>query len=182
VSHDTLEALFSKLEAAAAAVMQDTIVGDATYRFERNADMRFVGQGFELVTRLPQGPFDAETPERIRQAFAAGYARVFGQVPPVQEIEIINLRVAAIEAGVDRPLNLSGSGRETWQAGASTRDVWQPSTGAWQNVPSLPRAALKEGERLQGPAVVEDASSTLLIPAGASAFSDAAGNLIVDLA
>jgi N-methylhydantoinase A len=182
VAHGDLESLFSKLESDAARVMKDTLVPGASYRFERSADIRFVGQGFELVTRLPDGPFDAQTPERIREAFAAGYARVFGQVPPVQDIELMNLRDAAIEAGVDRPLNLAASGRETWKAGAGHRNVWQPAQEAWRNAPSLPREALKQGERLQGPAIVEDASSTLVIPPGATAFRDDAGNLIVDLA
>jgi len=181
VTPDALEAAFARLEADAAAVMKDTLIGGATYRFERSADIRFVGQGFELVTRLPDGPFDANTPARIREAFAAAYGRVFSQVPPVQNIELMNLRVAAIEAAVDRPLNLAASGRETWKPGSSNRDVWQAANDAWRNVPALPSGALHDGARLQGPAIVEDASSTLVIPAGATAWRDPAGNLIVDL-
>jgi N-methylhydantoinase A len=181
VTPEALETAFAKLEADAAGVMKDTLVEDASYRFERSADIRFVGQGFELVTRLPDGPFDADTPARIREAFAAAYGRVFSQVPPVQNIELMNLRVAAIETGVERPLNLAASGRETWKPGAGNRDVWQAAQDKWRNVETRPIEAMKEADRLAGPAIVEDASSTLIIPAGATAWRDAAGNLIVDL-
>jgi N-methylhydantoinase A len=181
VTPEALEIEFAKLEADAADVMKYTLVAGAIYRFERSADIRFVGQGFELVTRLPEGPYDASTPAQIREAFTAAYGRVFSQVPPVENIELMNLRVAAIESGVDRPLNLAASGREAWKPGAGNRDVWQPAQDKWRNVESCPIEDMKDVEKLVGPAIVEDASSTLVIPAGATAWRDAAGNLIVDL-
>jgi len=45
----------------------------------------------------------------------------------------------------------------------------------------LAREALEPDQELAGPVVVEDASSTLLIPQGAVGRRDAAGNIIVDL-
>lgn len=182
VTPQALEAMFASLEADAETVMKDTLVEGAKYHCERSADIRFAGQGFELLTRLPDGPFDADSPARILEAFAAGYARVFGQVPPVQEIELMNLRVAAIESGVDRPLNLSSSGREQWKHGATHRNMWLSVNKDWSSAPAVAREGLQQGDRLEGPAIVEDASSTLVIPPGASAFADAAGNLIVEFA
>ena len=180
VSPETLEAMYAELEADAAKVMKVTLVGDAVYHCERSADIRFAGQGFELITRLPDGPFNADTPARIFEAFATGYVRVFGQLPPVQEIELINLRVAAIESNVERPLNLSGRGREYWKPGADNRNFWLEANESWCTVACVPRESLNEGDKLEGPAIVEDASSTLVIPPGAHAFRDAAGNLIVE--
>ena len=180
VSPDTLEALFRALEENAAAVMVDTLVEGGTFGYERSADIRFVGQGFELVTKLPPGPFGADTPALIREAFAAAYGQVFGQVPPVSEIELMNLRVAAIERGVDRPLNLS-PGRQAWKPGASQREVWLAAGERKATVQVLAREVLRQGETLRGPAILEDASSTLVVPPGATAWCDAAGNLIVDL-
>lgn len=177
-----LETLFAKLEADAATVMKDTLVEGAVYRCERSADIRFAGQGFELTTRLPEGSFGPETPAKIMESFRQAYARVFGQVPPVQEIELMNLRVAAIETGVDRPLNLAASGREQWKHGAASRSVWLATHKDWKTARAVARESLGQGDRLDGPAIVEDASSTLVIPPGASAAVDAAGNLIVEFA
>jgi len=180
VTPEELETLFARLEADAAQVMKATLVEGAKYVCERSADIRFVGQGFELLTRLPEGPYNSETPAKIRDAFATVYGRVFGQVPPVVNIELMNLRVAAIESDVNRPLNLTSSGKEAWKPGAGNRDMWQPTQEAFRNVASVPRESLKQDETLHGPAIVEDASSTLVVPAGASVTRDAAGNLIVD--
>lgn len=182
VTPDALEAMFKQLEADAAQVMKDTLVDGASYAYERSADIRFVGQGFELTTNLPTGPFNSDTPAQIMEAFREAYARVFGQVPPVAEIELMNLRVAAIESGVDRPLNLTSSGREKWKHESTDRQMWLPSTTDWSSVPAVAAESLTEGSRLQGPAIVEDASSTLVIPPGAGAFRDSAGNLIVEFA
>ena len=181
VTAESLETQFEKLEADAAEVMKDTLIDGATYRFERSADIRFVGQGFELNTKLPQGPFNENTSKKIRDAFATTYSRVFGQVPPVNDIELMNLRVAAIETGVDRPLNLTASGRESWKPNSQSRDVWHSTSEVFRNVRTIAREALKEGERLLGPAIIEDSSSTLLIPPNSTAYCDSSGNLIVEL-
>jgi N-methylhydantoinase A len=52
--------------------------------------------------------------------------------------------------------------------------------GEWRRVRVLAREELENGQELVGPVVVEDASSTLVIPTGAKARRDASGNLIVD--
>jgi hypothetical protein len=106
---------------------------------------------------------------------------VFAQVPPVEEIELINLRLAAIETAVERPLMLNGSGKRVWTIGSGSRDVWDADAGEWRRVRVLAHEDLENGQELVGPVVVDDASSTLVIPKGAKARRDASGNLIVDL-
>jgi N-methylhydantoinase A len=175
-----LEAAFAALETDAARVMRETLGDDGAFSFERAADIRFVGQGFEIVTRLPGGPFDAATPGRIVGEFKDGYARIFAHVPPVDEVELINLRLAAFEQAVDRPLKLTGSGTE-WSIGSDSRDVWDSAAATWRALKVIARDALEAGRELIGPIVIEDASSTLVIPEGARARRDASGNIIVDL-
>jgi N-methylhydantoinase A len=181
ISPADLEAVFVAMEQDAAKVMKETLGNAASFVFERAADIRFVGQGFEVVIPLPRGPFDDGTPARIRVGFAESYRRVFAQVPPVEEIELINLRLAAIETAVERPLMPNGSGKRVWTIGSDSRDVWDAGAGEWRRVTVLAREELENGQELVGPVVVEDASSTLVIPKGAKARRDASGNLIVDL-
>src|SRR5258708_24991742 len=117
-----LEALFAALEGDAARVMEETLGAGARFAFERAADIRFLGQGFEIVTPLPEGPFDAGTFAQVRTGFVELYRRVFAHVPPVEEIELINLRVAAIETLTERPVRFDGAGREAWTIGVASRD------------------------------------------------------------
>lgn len=181
ISMGELESVFRRLEQDAAAVMKDTLPVDAHYDFERAADIRFVGQGFELVTRLPAGPFNESTADQIRSTFAQSYGRVFGQVPPVQNIELVNLRLTAVESRVNRPLLLDTTGKQAWVPQSDYRDVWSEEQGKLEAVSVFSRDALRAGQVLNGPVIIEDASSTLIIPSGASAKRDESGNIIIDL-
>ncbi len=174
-----LEALYLKLEGDASAVVQETLPQGAVFRLERRADIRFYGQGFELIIDLPQGPFDSKTPTLIADAFAISYAKVFGQVPPVQEIELINLRVSAIEDKVNRHLSLE-HGNQKWKSTQNKRELSIESNCERVIVPVLIREEMSKKE-FTGPLIIEDASSTFIIPSGARAWCDSVGNLIVEL-
>jgi N-methylhydantoinase A len=103
----------------------------------------------------------------------------------VDEIELINLRLAAIEEIDERPLMLDGNGNQVGkQVSASepvSRDAWNANSGAWHSLKVLAREQLGAGQELIGPVIVEDASSTLVVPDGARATCDVSGNIIVEL-
>jgi N-methylhydantoinase A len=181
IGFERLEALFADLEQDASNVMDVTLTAGTAYEFERFADIRFVGQGFEVVTRLPAGPYNSETPARIRAVFAETYSRIFGQVPPVEEVELINLRLAAIEKLTERPLRFDYGERSATGTPSDVRNVWDEDAGDWRQLPVRARGGIRVGEKLVGPVVIEEGSSTLLVPKGGIALCDASANLIVDL-
>jgi N-methylhydantoinase A len=176
-----LEMVFAELEEDAGSVIKETLGAGARFTFQRSADIRFVGQGFELVTSLPNGPYRHETIAQIRAAFIAAYLRVFAHVPPVDEIELINLRVAATEMMTERPVRLDQPSQQDWTIGADSREVWDAAAGCSRQLKVLARDMFPVGQELIGPIVLEDASSTLMIPDGAIAQRDASGNVIIDL-
>jgi N-methylhydantoinase A len=175
-----LEDAYAKLEVEARAVIAATI-GDGTQPIlRRAADLRFVGQGYELITELPPGPYDARMEAAIREAFLSGYERVFSRRPAVAAIEIINIRVSATGS-------TAGSSLDPEVPKAAQGD---PRTGtrrarfgqAEYEVPVLDRRRLAAGTEITGPAIVEEAMSTLLIPPGARAMVEAGGNIAIHLA
>jgi N-methylhydantoinase A len=175
---EMLEARFGALEDEARAIIAATLGAEAGITLARTADLRFAGQGHELATDLPAGPYGAGSIAAIRAEFEAAYRSVFAGVPPVATVEVVNIRVAATAA--------TGEGR---------LDPEIPATGltaphahravrfgeAMQSVPAFRRGDLGAGQRIAGPAVVEDGMSTLLLPPGATAVLEACGNLVVDL-
>src|SRR5262249_38633291 len=78
------ESAFRGLEEEARAVVAATGLPLAAAKVERLGDGRCVGQGFDLVVRLPEGPYDrgAETRAALQTAFEAGYREKFGRAPP----------------------------------------------------------------------------------------------------
>jgi len=60
------------------------------------ADGRFMGQGFDLVVSLPDGPYDdgPESRRRLTAAFETAYREKFALTPPGVPVEFLNIRVA----------------------------------------------------------------------------------------
>jgi N-methylhydantoinase A len=176
-----LESSYTALEREAQAVIEKTLAGSAATSVARSADMRFVGQGFELVTALPAGPYTHDSEAALREAFLEAYRRVFMKVPPVASIEIINIRVAVSAATGDGRLNTAGPQASTGDARKGVRRAWVPARNAYADVPVYERSALAAFETIAGPAIVEEPSSTLIVPPDARAVCDAAGNIVVEL-
>ncbi|OZI31244.1 hypothetical protein CAL29_25290 [Bordetella genomosp. 10] len=177
-----LEAAYAALEADARRVVLETLgQGGAEPELRRAADLRFVGQGFEVITDLPAGPYDAAIETAIREAFVAAYLQSFGRLPPVGDIEIINIRVAATAAAGSGALQADAPTVGAAHAQAGTRKVWVDAMRSHQEVPVYRRQALRIGQRLAGPAVVQEASSTLVLPAGSKAFVHETGSLLISL-
>jgi len=174
------EKTFRTLERDAGAVIAQTGLGKGKIGVQRSADLRFVGQGFELVTPLPKGPYTAASAAAIRRAFVAEYQRTFGNVPPVGEIEIINVRVA-LTAPVGKGKLSVAAGKAKSKALKGKRRIWNGATGRFVETPVYDRNALAIGAVVAGPAVVEEGSSTLIVPPKARAHVDRSGNILVDL-
>lgn len=181
VDEAVLESRFAALEEAAAGVIRQTIAAKTAHRFTRAADLRFTGQGFELVTVLPPGPYGEGSKRRIRAAFEHDYLAVFGHLPPQPTIELVNIRVSAVELTEERPLDVSTSPGSTQARVRHARTVLQSEDGRVE-VPVLDRFDIPVGCPQTGPLLVEEASSTLVVPAGAHVLRDAADNLVIDLA
>ena len=178
---DDLEAAFETLEREALDVIGKTLPAKAETAIARAADMRFVGQGFELVTALPAGPYSPASEGAIRDAFLATYRQLFGKVPPVAAIEIINIRVAVSAPTGDGRLNTAAGTRASGGALKGKRRAWVPTFDAYVEVPVYDRGALTAGDVVEGPAIVEEASSTLIVPPKGRAVTDPSGNIVVDL-
>src|SRR5262249_57025346 len=89
----TLEAAFRRLEDETRAVLGDTGLGLERATFQRLADGRFSGQGFDLVVALPPGPYADVAP--LKAAFEAAYREKFALTPPAVPVQFINIPGAA---------------------------------------------------------------------------------------
>ena len=172
-----LEATYARLECEAQGVIAATIGAAESTTIRRAADLRFVGQGYELITELPPGPYGAEAEATIREVFLSGYERVFSRRPAVGAIEIINIRVSATGAAAGDRLDPA----VPEAAGGDPRTGTRLARfgGVEHEVPVLDRRLLPAGTEIPGPAIVEEAMSTLLIPPGACATVEAGGNIAI---
>jgi len=173
------EAQFAAMEEQARALIGQTLGAQARLTLTRAADMRFVGQGYETAVELPAGPYGASHSPALRDAFFAAYMQVFGRQPPVRVVEVMNIRVSV-------------TGRAEGDALDPQVPDTVPASGppplrrirfgeAEMEAPVLDRRGLVAGRRIVGPAIIEEAMSTLLIPPQAEAVVEAGGNIVVTL-
>jgi N-methylhydantoinase A/oxoprolinase/acetone carboxylase beta subunit len=147
---------------------------------QRVADCRYLGQGYELRVDAGAGALDERWTEKLRADFHDIHEQEYSRRFEESDIEIPNVRVRGIglmpalempevEKGDEPPVRFEG-------------EAWFRVGGALQAVTSryYDRAALAAGNRLEGPAIVNQYDSTTVIPPGLSASVDRFGNIVIE--
>jgi len=176
-----LEATFRDMETKAKAVLAATLPDGAAPAITRLADIRYVGQASELVVPLPAGPYSAASRGSLMQAFEQAYVAAFTRTPPTTQIEIINVRLSAsldVE-GAALPRHARTSATASPLKG--TRPVFFPEFRDFRPTAVYDRYALAPGDAFDGPAIVEERESTLVIGPGGRFQVAASGSLIVTI-
>ncbi|MDZ4087384.1 MAG: hydantoinase/oxoprolinase family protein [Tabrizicola sp.] len=146
-------------------------------RAEYSADMQFVGQ-----THLLRVPLPSATPPRedLQHLFEAAYHARFRVDLPTIRANLVNLNVSVIgeRPALDLSRLIDPAGRRGAAEAATTRKVW---FGGWQDTPVYWRDHLPLKIDLQGPAIIEQMDTTIVVDPGARVTSDADGNLIIEV-
>ncbi|MDP6895578.1 MAG: hydantoinase/oxoprolinase family protein [Rhodospirillales bacterium] len=180
-----LEAAFVALEADAAGVLVGTGLPLADVTHHRLADGRFVGQGFDLVVDLPPGPYDTEDENAVRDALTGAFEKVyrqrFNRTPPDVPIEFINARLSArlfVPGGGD-VMTPSRSADGDGRIGA--REAYFPDAGGLTETAVHDRRRMAAGTIVNGPVIIADSGSTLIVGPGARAEVRVSGSIVVHL-
>jgi 5-oxoprolinase (ATP-hydrolysing) len=177
-----LGARFDELEAQAVAQLDaDEVVADRRL-VRRLADCRYAGQGYEVRTEVPPGSVDEGWVEELQVRFHAAHEAEYGHRFDAA-IEIVNVRVVAI-GRVDelRPPELERGDGDPSAARTLEREVVFDVGGRAErhSTPFYERDRLRAGDRVEGPAIVEQYDTTTVIPPGLAAEIDAHGNIVID--
>jgi N-methylhydantoinase A len=92
-------ATWAALEARAAAALDAEGFPRAAHRYQRSADLRYLGQAFEVRVPVPDGPVGPELTEATVAAFHDAHRRLYGyslRDDPSQQVEWVNLRVTGV--------------------------------------------------------------------------------------
>ncbi len=176
---DKVNALFAQMEAEGAEVLVQSGIERSQIRFARSADLRYVGQFNEVEVDCPSGTLDRDSLDQLAQAFHRGHEQTFAFSMKARPIEIIYLRVRAIAAA--RPIQLKEVERSDTlapHARKPDRRCFFKGIG-WQTSPVYDGHALTRGNEVGGPALIEEAGSTILVPDGARAVVDSHGNYLI---
>jgi N-methylhydantoinase A len=177
-----IEASFADMEHEARAVLAvEGFSGDAV-RLLRSADLKVVGQTYELTMPLPQaGVVTRDGIAALETAFGRLYRERYAFFFEGEPIEIVNLRLAA--SGVSAPIQLAtfaAQDDDCAPARIGRRPVYFDQKG-FLDTDVFAREKLRPGMMVRGPAMVEEATSVTLLPPGIAAAVAADLGLFVKL-
>ena len=161
------ERLLREMEAEGAGLLGEPV----THR--REVDMRYVGQGHEIRVPVPDGE---SWGGGLRAAFESEYSRLYNRLGPAGvPLEITAWRVRSSGPRPELSLNVRGGAGE---ARKGTRQAWMPEAGGMTEVPVYDRYRLAPGHRFEGPAIIEERESTLVVGPDAHCVMDEQWNLV----
>ena len=178
-----VNALFAEMAEAGRALLAEAGADPTTIILKPSADMRHVGQGFEISVPLPGISLsDADIPA-TRKSFFDSYRTRFGRVVEDQPIEALSWRLACAAPGQDIRIRLGGTAAPA--SGQPTPRGERPVTFEGHGAlpcPVYDRYALRPGMRFEGPALVEERESTCVIGPATQVSVDADLNLVLEAA
>jgi N-methylhydantoinase A len=165
-------------------VLLEQGVAEDRISFRRYADMRYVGQEHSLTVELPSAERTGTAAvDALKATFDRAHGERFGHNAPDEEAEFVSLRVSVIGA-VPRPeWRTLARGAATAPAAAvrGARELVLDSRRPPARCTVYDRAGLLAGNRIAGPAVIEEGTTTTLLRAGDTAQIDDLGDIVITI-
>ncbi len=184
IDFDAFEQQFGPLEREGERDVRAASHGIAQIVVNRSLDMRYVGQEHAVTVDIPVAAFHARDTAQIKRLFDAVHTQRYGYASATEQAEIVSIRTSvsgtmfkptlahAATGGIDPP-NDALTGK---------RPVYFSQAGGWVDTPVYWRERLLAGNRITGPALIEEYASTTVALPGDRIEVDALGNLVIEVA
>lgn len=149
--------------------------------FQRVADLRYVGQGYELRVALPGGEVSDAMLAELWEAFHQAHAREYGHAFRDSPIELVNIRLVgtATLPKLERLVSPSGGSLEAALVRRKP-SVFRTASGLETfDTPVYRRTLLPAGTPFDGPAILLQTDSTTIVPPCAVAEIDPSGSVLI---
>ncbi len=181
VSFDEIERVYAGLIAQGrkSLAASGSAAGRATVA--RSADMRYVGQEHPVTVALPPEVFKRRSREGLKRRFDEEHLQRYGTNAPDEPAEIVSLRATVTGTMKKPPLERIARGGRTPPASARRGKRGARFAGRAVPTPTFARDELRAGNRIDGPALVEEHASTTVVLPGDRLQVDGHGNLDIEI-
>lgn len=173
-----IDEMYAEMEREATEGFKKIGVAEKDITLTRTADMRYIGQFHEVETEVKGGKVGPAEIDAAVQAFTQKHEKLYAFSMPWKGAEILALRVKAtvrkapfqlkgLEAGNG---DASGALKRTRRARFDGKDI---------DTPVYNGDKIRAGDRFAGPAIVEEATMTVVVPSGFNCTLDQYKNYVL---
>jgi N-methylhydantoinase A len=173
---DVIECSFGELASLAKTRLAASGFSSSDLTFERAFDLRYVGQQWSL--QVPMKDWDVTS---IRADFEARHQRQFGHHQPNGKIEIVHLRLVGI-ARLSRAERLDFRMTKDRPVPYERRSVHLDTRSGFRMLPVYDGNLMRPGQALEGPALIEESNTTILLGIGDRLEIDLSNNFLIHVA
>ena len=176
---EQINAVMSSLRDEGSAWLDSEKVPSERRKFHGIAEMRYVGQNYELQVEIPTENITASDIEKMKQDFFVAHEKNYGYYNPNAPVQFVNFRCEA--TGIVKKPNLAELETtldDPSKAEIGRRVVHFEESGA-VDCPVYDRAKFGRAKRVNGPCIIEQMDSTTVVPPNTWFSIDKFGNLII---
>jgi N-methylhydantoinase A len=174
--------LYARLELQAGTELGQAGFSDGAVRLRRTVDARYVGQVHELLVAVPDGPLDEDAIARVEEGFHRLHDQRYGWSAPRRPVEFLHWRLAAaglIEVAAEQAFDGQAAVAAA-PARRGSRRAWFDEAGGFVEAPVYAGEAIPAHGELEGPAVVDVATTTIVVPPSWRLRSDGRGSFLMN--
>jgi N-methylhydantoinase A/oxoprolinase/acetone carboxylase beta subunit len=179
-----LNAAFGELEREVTELLEADGVDRADITIDRSAQMRYVGQSYEVTTPVPTGEVDADAVAAIANDFNRVHEQEYGVSSETFTVAFVTLRVTGIgRTEKPDPEGLSAAMVATGSGGNGPGSLKERRAayfgGRHHEVDIHDAGRLTAGQTIAGPAIIEQADGVIVLPPGAVGEADRYDNVLI---
>ncbi len=178
VSVDAVAGIFDSMQALAETALDEDAIAPAQRDYLRTADLRYLGQAYEVNVPVPDGPLDDDLIAAVVARFHDEHQRQFAHSSVGDPVEVVNLRMIAM-GRVEAPELGKKPGEQAELVPIEHRQVYFEESGGFVDCPIYKRDAMATATDIAGPVIVEQLDCTTVVHPGQKLCVDEWGNLII---
>ncbi|MDE0918704.1 MAG: hydantoinase/oxoprolinase family protein [Arenicellales bacterium] len=171
---------FDRMQAELAIQFEQDGLQQSEITYRRSGDLRYVGQGYELRVPFTASGVDAASLNDVFETFQSIHLAEYGHIFDDSPIEIVNIRLTG--SGEMPKIELRSAIASTDSPPLDHRPCFFRVEGTLQQLDTAlyQRETLASKQQIDGPAIILQKDTTIVIPPGASAMTHPSNNLLID--
>ncbi len=179
ISREKLDSVYREMRALGSRALEQDHIDRERRQFQRTADLRYVGQAYEVNVPVPDGDIDDAFLAEVISGFHAEHNRLFAHSSESDPVEFVSLRLVAT-GSVDAPRLRVQDALDGKLQASNRRQVYFEETG-FVDCPVFERIQFRPGAEVSGPAIIEQLDTTTVVHPAMGLSVDEWGNLIIEV-